>query len=681
MSPSPFTLNSATITCLRAAAIAAPKHQTLDHLRADLSHEMAAKLARLAGFLREWREGRFRDDDARDAAAIIGDITRLHRRHARVAAGSLGSFAQLVRVIALAHELQRSLVSAARAATADAPALGRADLLLPALTAQSRRLVETLSARYGARFGELVGAAAEEIRREAAAAGTSGVPVVIDSADGGVAAWVPRADAARWSDLLRNFVRNAVQATAEREDRSGNGNAVPAPDTATPPAVVVRLRPAPGRGGACVEVLDEGVGMDAGRIAAMWRDGNSRHGDGHGQGLTEAKQAFLEEHAHLEVRSVPQVGTCIRIELPARDVAFRPPRRRQSLPLMLPLGLSLVLLTLLVGQWRRSDMESIRVTDDHLLTALDRRGHRLWEHETLERVRPNWRSAVQTDRGTAEVEVPPLIVRDDEGQRLAIVTTAPNQGPGQLLAFDSRGRERWTRWLRWTAPDKVHTGKLNSPFQANTTWNGLRGPIIIISVRDDSWGSTSVQFITPAGDPLGEYLHPGSLEFIGSGDFDGDGRVEVLLNGKNNDAPYNAAFWSGPPLGPSVYGECLIMLETPRIGGQAFPYTRWSGIAAACEEAYLLIPPLREAYFAFPDTTTIVRIPMGAPDADGEARFELFIQDGRIYELDGHLRPLSCGVGDNTDAAHLAPTRAAAPLLYFRDGVSQSIDLIVKRGS
>jgi signal transduction histidine kinase len=669
MSPSPFTMASAAIACLRAAATAAPKHQTLDHLRADLSHEMAAKLARLAGFLCEWREGRFRDDDARDAAAILGDITRLHRRHARVAAGSPASFAQLVRVIALAHELRRSLVSVARASAADAPALGHAELLLSALTAQSRRLVETLSARYGARFGELVGTAAEEIRREAAAAGASGVPVVIDSDDGGVAAWVPRADAARWSDLLRNFIRNAVQAAEERRD------------ALTPPAVVVRLRPAPDRGGACVEVLDEGVGMDAGRIAAMWRDGNSRHGDGHGQGLTEAKRAFLEKHAHLEVRSVPQVGTCIRIELPPRDIAFRPPRRRQSLPLMLPLGLSLVLLTLLVGQLRRSDMESIRITDDHLLTALDHRGHVLWQHEVPEHIRQNWRSVVQTERGIAEVEVPPLIVRDDGNQRLAIVATAPTQGPGQLFAFDSRGHERWAQSLRWTAPDKVHTGKLNSPFQANTTWNGLHGPIIILSVRDDSWGSTSVQFITPAGDPLGEYLHPGTLEFIGSGDFDGDGRVEVLLNGKNNDAPYNAVFWSGPPLGQGVYGECLVMLETPDVGGQAFPYTRWSGIAAAREEAYLLIPPLREAYFAFPDTTQIVRIPMGAPDADSEARFELFIQDGRIYELDGHLRPLSCGVGDNTDAARLAPTRTAAPLLYFRDGVSQSIDLIVKRGS
>ena len=119
---------AATAACLRAAAGPAPARQTLDHLRADLSHEMAAKLARLAGFIREWCEGRYRDDDARDASAIITDIRRLHLRHARTAAGGLGTFRQLVRTVAIIAALRRHLAAAARARRADAPAveIGRA---------------------------------------------------------------------------------------------------------------------------------------------------------------------------------------------------------------------------------------------------------------------------------------------------------------------------------------------------------------------------------------------------------------------------------------------------------------------------------------------------------------------------------------------------------------------------
>lgn len=659
---------AATMSCLRAAAGPAPARLTLDHLRADLSHEMAAKLARLAGFTREWREGRFRDDDARDAGAIITDIRRLHLRHARVAAGSLGSFAQLVRVMTIIAELRRDLAAAARMRRPEAPVLARAERHLGLLVAQSRALVEALSARYGARFGELVGAAAEEIRREAAAAGAEGVPVVIDSADGGAAAWVPRADAARWSDLLRNIMRNAVQATDERGD-------------AQRPAVVVRLRPAPGRGGACVEVLDEGVGMSPAQVAAMWRDGGSRHGDGHGQGLTAAKRAFCEDRAALEVRSVPGVGTCVRLELPPRDIAFRPPRRLTALPLALPLATLVVAAVVIALQLNHAPMESIRITDDYLAAALDARGHVVWQQAMPDRVRPNWRSLIHTETPYQGAVAPPLIIPDGAGQPLAILTTAPNQGPGRLCAYDGKGQERWARPLSWTPPRVLHTGKLISPFQAATTWNDGARPAFVICVRDDNWASTSVQFLDAAGAKLGEYLHPGTLEFIASGDIDGDGRIEVLLNGKNNDAPRAPAFWSGPALPEDTMIECLVLLETPAVNGQAFPHRRWDGAAPAREEAYLLIPPLRDTLFADRDTTAIARLPMGTPDARGQVRIEAFLRDGRIYRLDGRLRPVSCGVGDKTGAALVAPTRAAAPLLYFHDGKMESLDVPIERGS
>lgn len=661
-------LISSMMACLRAAAGPAPARQTLDHLRADLSHEMAAKLARLAGFTREWREGRFRDDDARDARAIIADIRRLHLRHARVAAGGLGTFRQLVRVVATMASLQRLSTDMTGGRRTGAKAVMRIEQELGLLVSRSRALVEALSARYGARFGELVGSAAEEIRREAEAAGADGVPVVIDSADGGAAAWVPRADAARWSDLLRNIMRNAVQATEERAD-------------AARPAVVVRLRPAPGKGGACVEVIDEGVGMTLPQVDAMWRDGGSRHGDGHGQGLTAAKRAFCEERAALEVRSVPGVGTCVRLELPPRDVAFRPPHRLLALPLVLPAATLLLAAVIIALQLVRAPMENIRITDDYLVAALDGRGHLLWQRAMEDRVRPNFRSQIHTESPYLGAVAPPLIIPDAAGRPLAILATAPNQGPGRLGAYDGEGKERWSQLLSWTPPRVRHTGKLISPFQAATIWNDGARPAFVINVRDDNWASTSIQFLDADGARLGEYLHPGTLEFVASGDIDGDGRVEVLLNGKNNDARRSPAFWGGPALPEDTMIECLVLLETPNVNGQAFPHGRWDDVAPAREEAYLLIPPLRDTLFAARDTTAITRLPMGVPDAHGDVRMEAFLRDGRIYRLDGRLRPVSCGVGDKTGAAELAPTRAAAPLLYFHDGKMESLDIPVERGS
>lgn len=659
---------AACLQVLAAAATPAPARQTLDHLRADLSHEMAAKHARLSALVHEWRAGRGRERDAADAAALCRDIARLYQRHARVAAGSWRGFAAMVDVLRRLRGLDADLRAAARAGVLGVPALARVERDLPLLVAAARRLVELLSARHGARFGELVTAAVEEIRRETQAADADGVPLELDSADGGAPVWIPRADAARWSDLLRNLVRNAVQATEDRGDGAR-------------PAVSVRLRPLPAPGGVVLEVRDAGVGMTEAQQRAMWQDGVSRHGTGHGLGLTAAKLEFLAQRSALHLTSAPGAGTLMRLELPTRDVTFGVPRWWAAPPLVVPAVLALLLATGAALQLRQGEMVTVRVSSEHLVTAFDARGHLLWQRQFAERIRPNWRSQIQTDRAWRSVDVPPLLVKDARGRPLAILVTVPDQGPGRVLAMDGRGRERWSRPLRWTAPRVTHAGNLTTAFQAATDWNGTGRTAIVLNVRDGNWSSTSIQFFSTEGESLGAYLHPGHLEFLATGDIDGDGRVELVLNGKNNDAPRDPAFWPGPPPPDDAYGECLLMLETPVVGGQAFPARRWESQPEAREDAYLLLPPLQAAAFADPHGSAIARLVLGRADAPGGPRHEVSLVDGRIYTLDGRLRPLSCTAGDHTPASERAPVRAAAPLLYFQGGRAEAIDLPVERGT
>jgi hypothetical protein len=93
------------------------------------------------------------------------------------------------------------------------------------------------------------------------------------------------------------------------------------------------------------------------------------------------------------------------------------------------------------------------------------------------------------------------------------------------------------------------------------------------------------------------------------------------------------------------------------------------------EEAYLLIPPIKRGV-----DPVIRALNFGRSTAPGKARTELVISDGRIYQLDAHLRPLSCGVGDRTLAASLTPTRAMGPLVYLHGGIREDIDLPIERG-
>jgi hypothetical protein len=122
--------------------------------------------------------------------------------------------------------------------------------------------------------------------------------------------------------------------------------------------------------------------------------------------------------------------------------------------------------------------------------------------------------------------------------------------------------------------------------------------------------------------------------------------------------------------------DCVVMLEPPLVAGQAYPYRNWAAAPPASEEGYLLLSPLRPGLRPF-----IHRLSFTPPHPHEEARAELVLTDGRIYRLDRHLRPLSCTVGDSTEASRLAPTRPMAPLLYLRDGRREFIDLPVRRGA
>lgn len=665
--------------CVRAlfAAIAptGPESRvvTLGQVRADMAHEVAAKMARVSGILDEWRLGRRQDSDLADALTILRDTETLCLRHSRLAVATMSSFAQLTGVISTIHTTKTACARAFRMHADNPRAIDHAESVLNDLRRESRRLVEMLSARHAVRFGDLVTRAAEEIKREYAVGQDAGVPMVVDDSDGGFPAWVASRDAARWIDILRNLVRNAVQAVLDFQDSS------PAATAERTGTVTVRLRPAGGRGNACVEIIDDGIGMTQEQIAQMWGDGLGRHGAGHGHGLTADKRAFLENRAELEVCSAPGMGTCVRIELKTDDVTIRMPHRWAAPPLSVPAGVLAVMIGVTVWQMAQREMISLSVTDECLLRAIGDHGHVLWHKKLEDRVMPNYKSVIMTEDRVQDAPTPQLVIDTPEYGPCAVISTIATRGPGRLLAFDSRGGSPWEQILFWTPPQTVHTNNLISAFQAETVWNPGQRQAIVINVRDRNWSSTSVQFFDCRGRRLGEYLHPGHVEFVGSADFDGDGRTEVLLSGKNNDATHGTAFWPSDNQS-DAYAECLIMLETPNVEGQAFPYRRWPGQPDAVEEGYLLIPPLRENGFADPKASLVTHASFGPPCGEGRPCMEISMADGRIYSLDGHLRPLTISVGDHTPAALLDSIRTVAPLLYLHAGMPDTIMLDMRRG-
>lgn len=664
----------ASVRALWAVVRSRSARLTLDQLRSDLSHETAAKIARLTGFIQEWRLGRFQPGDPGDIEAILRDLERILLRHARLAGGRFGTFALLIRLLSVLGAMRTDL-RAPRGQAAPLPGtIERFAGLVARLKSGSLALVESLSARYGERFGDLLGAATEEIRRESGDGRPHDISVVLQGARDGASTWVPRRDAAPWADVLRNLIRNAVQATADRGQAAPAGS--PGADTVT-----VRVLPLPGRPGVAVEVLDEGVGMDPEALEAMWRAGRSTHGLQRGNGLTESKRAFVESRATLEVRSAVGVGTCVRIELQHGDVPIRSQRLWVTPPVVAPLlavlaGLTLGLSPLLQPPIVDAELDEM---NNCLLRAHDARGAVVWERDLGEAVRPNYLgSAFSAANEWVTVNRHLVLPARWPQASGVVVATKPSQGPGHLWRLGAGGRTVWKRTLRWMPPRTPHLGYLTCVFQVLTPWNDGRRQAMALNVRDVDWGSTAIQFFTPDGDSLGAYHHPGHLEYQTSADLDGDGRVELILTGRNNRAREQRDFLPEDP--GEDYIECILMLEPPDVNGQAYPYNGWVGMPHANEEGYLLIPPLRKGPRVIGESPVICKTDFSVATAPGTARVELATKDGRIFELDGHLRPLSCGVGDRTFADSLAPTRALGPLLYIYRGRLEFIDLPVQRG-
>lgn len=638
------------------------RETTLDSLRSDLSHETAAKFTRLAGLGCEWQQGRRRDGDGDDALAIVRDLERLHLRHGRLACARFGTCARQIRLLARLAALRRTTRRRLAGSAPTAPAA--ADFLqqVTQLRTESQQLCAAVTARLAVRFGEVAAAAAGEIRREIANDDRVALTLKLEDGTEGAGGWVPRRDAEVWADLLRNFLRNAVAATLERGTGAG--------------AVTLRLLPpADGRGSA-VEIVDDGIGMSPATQTAMWEAGAGTHGKGRGQGLTPSKLAFLQRRARLAVRSREGIGTELRLDLPHRDLAIATPRLWSLPTLTVPAAALLGLALLGWSASRQAVVVSAGAAGPRVLCAYDAGGSLLWQRDLGADIVPNFLRPASDLRPSDIAVDPPLVVRGDvPADNRIVAATRGAAGPGGIVCLDGRGRTRWSRTLAWEPPAPAYTGALVCVFIASSVWNDGNRPLLVLNVRDQEHSASALQFLDVDGVQLGSYQHPGHLEWDSSSDLDGDGRAEILLRGFNNDAVTDSLFLADEPP-PGFYAPCLLLLETPEVAGQAYPYHGWRDLPPAREQAYLLIPPL-DSYEG--DDLRIEKVNRSSPSAPGGARLEVVVRDGRVYDLDAELRPLACRVGDNTRAARLAPLEALGPLVHIRRGVIEYIRLPVRR--
>lgn len=596
--------------------------------------------------------------DGPDAAEILGDLERLCLRHARLAAAGLGTLGTLAMALEGAARLRRGFAAAGTAAPIR---ISRAAADLEVLQQDTQALVEALSTRHASRFGELVREGAGEAAREAGTDSTVAVDVQAPAENGGP--WVPRAEAALWRDLVRNLVRNGIQASEER---------LASEPQAAANLVTVSMRPSPSAGGATLEVLDAGVGMTRDAAASMWHAGTSSHGAAHGQGLTEAKRDFVLGRAALEVRSAPGAGTCVRIELSRRDIALRRPRLWETPAVAAAFAIVVLAVTGAVALQPQPEIAMGEIQDRHVVVARNADGEVMFRTPLPTEIVDNDRGSVmqrplERKRHLAPLVLPPSV---RGGAGIAVATRREGRPP-VIHRLDARGEIVWECEPRWIDPTPPvdSADPLSCRFLDLVGWSFDSAGAIALNVRQGDAGPTSIQFYSTTGESLGAYYHPGHLTPCGTYDLDGDGRYEALFGGVNNRAGYDTTFVPQYP-GDQFYVDCLVLLDSRSVGGQAYPYSRWNRMPHAREAAYVLFPLLEPG--RRPD---IVRASVQPGRTSDTSRIDVVLNDGRVYRLDGRLKPVACTLGDHTRADSLRLRFPYTPFLWFHDGVRERIDL------
>lgn len=648
---------------------------TLEQVRSELSHECAAKMGRMLAILRAWGMCDLHESDREQMLQLLARVLHIHQRYARIVLRHPVVVWPYCQSLLACLSLRRRLLTVTEARLPSGRAVRAMIADLEALRSRTQTIVRGITRAYAVPLRDVVADAVVELKSEYP---TDPVFAFVAEEESG-RVLLPREDARRWSDILVNVMRNAVQAVKDRVVARQQAAGDASED------VRVELRAHPSGSGVVLEVTDTGVGMEPEHVPAMWRAGKSRHGQGRGQGLTEEKHAFIIERAALSVRTAPGVGTSVRIEFAQRDISvevplLQPARRSRALVLAL---VGILLGAMPVAQRALRPVDIVRLeANGHSLSAWDGASRRLWSVRLDGPMLRNDRARRQDIAHDSSLLEEPLVMRDAKGRGVGvIIATGTGASAARLYRLSARGQTQWQRTLAWTPPISQGPAPLTAVAEMPLRWGSPPfTDVVAVNVRRGNAASTAIQFFSWAGDSLAAYYHPGMLEYEATGDFDGDRTEELLLSGKNNDA----AEWLGVATGQkAVYLDCIAMLSGPRVSGQAYPYQRWKTLAPSLEKGYLVIPPLTRAQVTNPTTVPgsqpkVVRVQATIATAQSSGRVQITIDDGRIYVCDAHLRPLQCGAGDRTLAQRLGPVWPVAPCIYLHEGKLERIELEVR---
>lgn len=173
---------------------------------------------------------------------------------------------------------------------------------------------------------------------------------------------------------------------------------------------------------------------------------------------------------------------------------------------------------------------------DRVLYVFDSSEELCWPKRFQRLASQQYEKDESPDLRTIADQVIDIVDLDQDGRMEVVFTEIPisNGASDSLHCFDQGGREKWT-FSAWTDRDwkgNPVTSLFRVDFVTNLRVHDDR--IVAAIAQHFDAPLSDVVFLSPEGERLGEYVHPGRVVDFAAYDIDQDGIEELFLAGVNN---------------------------------------------------------------------------------------------------------------------------------------------------
>ena len=597
-----------------------PNFQILNSLRDDLIHEREKKIASLEMILSTWEKGESISthlDYFRDLISQLKIILKDQRENLLMISSDPFLW---VRLRSKVLKIERALEKIEK----DKQEIQEIKKKLSIFSDEIEKILEKATQKFTFTLNKVIKESVKIVRTEKdRVLKEKGIKIEERYEDIGERFRLSYKNYKEWQKLIANLIRNGVEAVEQK---------LSATSSKLQAGGVVRVLVGGKGDDVAMMVEDNGIGMDEKTKETFYKRGFTQGKEtGLGLGITEETIEFINRYGSWDIESNINEGTRIEIKIEKEKARKQDLTIEDGSALVIKLKSRRVMFALAgvlvvaigLGLYFQFNKYA-RFWEDWNPAFFEAAGNHLVVKNKSDKVL--WDIFLPAPiRLSLFYEKPIVRLSDlnaDGKTEVLVAEDYSDKNTGKVICFNYKGEKLWEFTLGesgiYQIGDELNGGYFYPIAVEAEDLDGDSKKEIIINSGEVRWFPDQVVVLDCNGEKLHEYWHPGIFYHMRCLDFDGDGKMEIVLCGVNNRIGWRPV---------------LSILDSKRIYGQAMPYIAQKGIEHAKERWYLVFPNIKKElpdgvrWESFLSWVTDIRV------LSKEDKITAWVVDGRNYDL------------------------------------------------